>query len=129
LLVAGPRLINRILFNGDDIDWKRWLTKEYGENYWWQSCYPLADDIDPFWALRDALEPDTNDSSALAQVGSSTDTHVPQPKIYSIYLAEQLKDVDIRGMNCFVPDHLIPETEAAIAHQQRLKELADLLNF
>lgn len=134
VLAAGPKLNDRLFFRGV-LNWQELLLKEYGSEYWMQGCYPLEAGISPFWAIRDALELCVDAHRVVEQQDPATgktiklqrdldDKLVPLDSVYTVYFSEGLKDVDLRGMNCYLPDWQIPNSPAA-TERKKLDELFD----
>lgn len=97
--------------------------------------YPLEPLIDPFWSIRLGIEktevaelseytdPATG-SVFMAEKGLGEGVFWLSKGIYSLLFDDkQFKDLNLYGLNCFVPDWRIPGHEAERRHQKKLDEL------
>lgn len=139
-LAASPQLVDRLLFPGLGDSWRTEVWSEYKHDgpFFQNTFYPLEQDIDPFWAVRAGIEL-TNDDSDLVdyicpdsgetvRVGQDVNGNVsPQTSFYTQLLHEkQLKDEDLFGLNCYVPNWLVPGHEAERTFRKQLDDLIDL---
>jgi hypothetical protein len=116
LLLSASTTVFDHLLNLDQ-DWKRKLLREYkNETFFENTFYPIEDDINPFWAVRDWI--DLNDPT-----GQSDDEG-----IYTTFWGEErFNNIDLTGLNCFVHDWRIPNHPAEIARRKDLDELLTIL--
>jgi hypothetical protein len=143
VLAASPQVIDRLYFGGPaHRAWTR-LDNEFGGDFWQPGCYPLNDGIDPFWAIRPALEllvrsnsrvelveqPEPESGRIIELQKDLAGGLAPVDSVYASYFSDELKDVDLRGMNCYMPDWRIPNTDAASEHARKLDDFAIKLGF
>lgn len=92
---------------------------------------PLASVTDPFWAIREAFLmeqesvdlrewSDPEDGRQIKMMHMPPDHYMLPENVYSKFLKTKIGKNDLLGMNCYVPDWLIPEHPA---HKQRGNEL------
>jgi len=140
LLAAQPKLIDRIFFSGDDWRTEVWAECKHDGPFFQNVFYPLEAEIDPFWPLRTSLqlyaertggEDWTNPETGEVVKVSRSLAGEPQP-ITSVYASWQgftrgvFKDVDLTGLNVYLPDSWVPGTDAA---EREKKTLDDMLDF
>lgn len=115
LLSASPTVFDHLL--NLEQEWKRRLFREYRhETFFENTFYPIEEDINPFWAVRDWI--DLQDPT-----GQSDDE-----EIYTTFWGEgRFKNVDLTGLNCFAHDWRIPNHPAEIEHRKELDELLAIL--
>ncbi|CAH1204067.1 conserved hypothetical protein [Candidatus Nitrotoga sp. BS] len=98
ILILKPEHIERLL--GLDAGWQgRIWNKHAGDFGFFPNIYfPLEPDIDPFRVIREGIRlrnEDTDDTS----------------NIYSTIWAEGIfKNVDLTGMNCYLPNHYVKDS-------------------
>ncbi len=100
-LALSPEGIDRVFFPYWD-EWRTevWVERRNDSPAFSNLFYPLKPTIDPFWAIRVGLE-----EADLAEGGDGSETE----GIYTVVLREhQFKDVDLSGLNCYLPDEQIP---------------------
>jgi len=122
LLAASPKQLDAILFPDYDGDWKRDVWREYGNDSTTVDLgvLPLASVTDPFWAIREAFLFDHTaselidwtdpESGSLVKVRGMEQGNVTLPyNVYAGYLNQKAGNSDLIGLNCYVPDWLVPE--------------------
>lgn len=138
LLAASPQLIDRLFFLTVAKEWKRELWKEYKTEwpkFFEDAFYPLEQEIDHFWAIREALEMYSRDiglrdhtvpdTGAVVQVHEEFPGSVrPRISIYTeVFDDKQLKLGDLFGTNTYIADWQIPNHPRELAYRQRLDDL------
>lgn len=141
LLSAKPKMIDTLLFSDFD-EWRTEVWSEFKHEgpFFQNTFYPLSPDIDPFWSIRcgfdlydaggekpfDYLEPETG-RTIRANMGLLPDTFLPVNSLYSTFFMLKMRSgEDLTALNCYVPDHLIPNHPAALKLGQTLEEMFDL---
>lgn len=122
LLAATPKGLDSILFPTYDGDWKRDVWRKYGDDSATveMGVLPLASVTDPFWAIREAFEidymavdlhdwtdPESGGQVKVMNMGLGNFT-LPE-NVYTRYLNQKTGNSDLIGLNCYVPDWLVPE--------------------
>lgn len=135
LLALRPKGIDTLFFSAVEGEWKEalWNDTKTDRNFWLNGLYPLEPVIAPFWAIRAGLEiyaestgteeyqdPDTGKT---IRVQYEHEAVSPLNSVYTAFFSSELKDTDLTGLNCYVPDWRVPDTVAAAKH----KALDDLL--
>lgn len=135
LLALKPKGIDTLFFSAVRDEWKEelWRDTKTDRNFWLNGLYPLEPVIAPFWAIRAGLEiyaestgseeyqdPDTGKT---IRVQREYEAVSPLNSVYTAFFSNELKDTDLTGLNCHVPDWRVPDTAAAA----KRKELDDLL--
>jgi hypothetical protein len=128
LLAAPPHLIDMLLFGDRADEWRETVWSEYKHDgpFFQNGFYPLEPMIDPFWAVRTGLERYRGDgledylepsSGKIVRVQRSiSDCVSPADSLYTIAFREVGK-VDLTGMNCYLPDWLVPGNQGEKDHQ------------
>lgn len=122
LLAATPKGLDSLLFRSYDGDWKLDVWRKYGDDQTTVEAgvLPLASVTDPFWAIREAFEIDSEavelhdwtDPESGAQVkmmDAGFENSMLPNNVYTKHFHDQIRDVDLKGFNCYMPDWLIPE--------------------
>lgn len=152
LLAASPKLINSLFFKGLGMDLHTFILDRqrtedpaetrpsivWGDRDSHSAIYPLEPNIDPFWAIRLGIE-ESKASEAIEFVdftdpvsGSVVKVQeavcdgnftLPDGIYSSIFHDKQFKELDLYGLNCYVPDWLVPGHEAERRTQKQLDEL------
>lgn len=114
LLAASPQVLDRILGLGDQ--WRVELLRKYGNDSFFQNFFdPIETEVNPFWAIRDWIS-DPGDAESLNGRG-----------VHARFIdSDCFKDVDLSGMNCYVPDSKIPGHPEEISHRKLLDDLLNL---
>ena len=122
LLAASPKNLDAILFPAYDGDWKRDVWREYGNDSTTVDLgvLPLASVTDPLWAIREAFllnhqnvdlidwkDPEGGSNVKVMDMGLGNVT-LPD-NVYTRYLSQKAGPSDLIGLNCYVPDWLVPE--------------------
>lgn len=137
LLALKPSVIDSLLFNGAQDDWLKGYLKDgepIDERNFAHFFYPLEPAINPFWAIRDALElynEDENLEHYVEPISGKTirikrgvaDEILPADSVYTIFLDRKVGEHTLVGMNCYVPDWRIPGHISEKAHVAKLDEL------
>lgn len=101
LLVAEDEQIDRIFFDGDR-SWRTevWSERKHDGPFFRNVFKPLDPEIDPFWAIRAAVE--------LIEARA----HTPAASIYGWPITgETYPGVDLYGLNCHWPDSWLSAAE------------------
>jgi hypothetical protein len=136
LLAASPKLIDLLYFAIDE-DWREeiWADHRNDGPFYQNGFNQLEPDIDPLWALRtslalfaervgkeDWINPETGESIQIERSLAG----VPHP-VNSIYTSPfneaMFKDADVRGLNVYLRDSWVPDTEAAKAERKTLDQM------
>ncbi|MFL9951120.1 hypothetical protein PQR68_34540 [Paraburkholderia agricolaris] len=136
LLAVEPQVVDALLF-GDVGD--GWRTEVWSENkndgpFFQNGFYPLEPTIDPFWAIRnglelyacdeeleDYIEPASGKSSRVKRdlLGAA----MPEDSLYTIIFERKVRDGDLLGLSCYMPDLRVPGQKAEQEHRAKLDEL------
>lgn len=139
LLATGSKQIDALFFGDYADEWRRKVWSEYrNEGPFFQNGFsPLDPAIDPFWAIRVGLElypdgkpeewtePETGKTIQVQRDLFSGGVY-PLNSVYTDPFGQQFKNVDLTGMNCYLPDWKVPGSEAAAARQKELDEILSL---
>lgn len=137
MLAAPPSLIDRLFFENVADEWKRELWNEDKESwleYFSDTFYPLAQRIDPFWGMREALDMYATDMGIVEYTlpnGRIVDAHEqqkglfePRISVYATFFDNRvLKDTELFGLNTYVPDWRIPDHASELAYRRSLDDL------
>lgn len=139
LLAVSPRIIDTLLFSGEGKEWRAMVWKKFRGDMgaFENTFYPLNDGIDPFWfiraaldlyaegsALEDYVEPITGKT---IQVERSLTGEITPPNSFHTTLFNQtVSGHQLLGLNCYLPDSLIPGHEAQMARAKLDDILGDL---
>lgn len=135
LLAATPQQIDTLFFDGTS-DWHRDVQAATGPyDIAGNDVYPLSSPIDPFWAIRIGLECYRTDVLAsgdaknacgdIKGVVENFGDYQLQDGIYSTTFKGRWTDGSlIGGLNCWLPDWLLPNSEESANRKRRLDELA-----
>ncbi len=135
LLAATPQQIDTLFFDGTS-DWHRNVQVAIGPyDIAGGDVYPLRSPIDPFWAIRLGLECYGTDAPTLGEarnddggakgVVENFGDYQLQEGIYSTTFKGRWTDGSlIGGLNCWLPDWLLPNSEESFRRKQRLEDLA-----
>ena len=142
MLLAVPDLIDQLIFGaegrGYDEPWRALVLDEHKDLFFQRAFQPLEAPTSPFEAIRLGLEiywresiaeqgyTDAQGCTWIREVGSKQMTLAP--KIYTVMFEHTLLDaagsaIDLGFMNCYLPDHRIPDTVAHEQHEQSLRAL------
>ena len=137
LLAASPRLIDRLLFNDVEIDnWRVevWSERKHEGPFFQNVFSPLDPEINPFWAIREGLDY-FGDDEGIEEIPSPLDgtpVHVRRnltgglllvESVYSSIFTSEFPGADLTGLNCYLPDWMVPGSDADLAHRKTLDEL------
>lgn len=140
LLAATPQGLDAILFRGYDGDWKRDVWRKYGDDSATveMGVLPLASVTDPFWAIREAFEmdhmtvglhdwtdPESGHQVKVVDVGLENVT-LPG-NVYTKLLHDQVGNVDLTGLNCYLPDWKVPKHPSSLKRSNELDAIFDQL--
>lgn len=136
LLVASTKVLDRLLFPDDD-SWRMEVWSEHRVNgpFFQNIFYPLDPDINPFWTIRTGIEisntqlelhdytkPDTDEVIRVQR--DLTGNIAPENSIHTSLLTnKQIKNADLYGLNCYIPDHHIPGHPAELKYRKKLDEM------
>lgn len=140
LLAADPKVIDTLLFG--DADWRAdlWIELKNDADNFQSGFYPLESVIAPFWAIRAGLEMYAEREALTEYVEPSSgkviqvknglgDVVTPPDSVYTILFDKKLRglDLDLLGLNCYVPDWMVPGQTAQQSYQAKLDELLNEL--
>ncbi len=149
LLAASPKLINSLFFKELGMDLHTFILDRqetgspaetrtsivWGDRGNLSAIYPLEPFIDPFWAIRlgieesesvdlvDFTDPVSGSVVKVQEAVGDGNFMLPNGIYASLFHDKQFKDLDLYGLNCYVPDWLVPGHEAERRTQKRLDEL------
>jgi hypothetical protein len=141
LLAASPRVIDALLFGSVADQWRTtvWSENKHDGPFFQNGFYPLEPTIDPFWALRNGLEMYAEDEGLEDYLEPTSGNTIrvkrdftgavsPADSLYTTVFEQKVRDNDLIGLSCFLPDWRIPGHEAEEEHRTKLDELlADLM--
>ena len=141
LLAASPKSIDVLFFSSWTDDWRGEVWREYKHEgpFFQNGFYPLEAVVDPFWAMRCALELAESDNGAVDRITDPTTGSegkvirdisgevVPVESVYTKVLDKKIGDNSLVGMSCHFPDHLIPGHATEKVHNAKLDELLEQL--
>ena len=142
LLVADPKTIDQLLFEGDDCkDWRSDLWRNHKnetEVFIDNGLFPLRAAQHPLWAIRLGLEV-WNEGSGCnekwVEPASGKEIlinrtlggePIPISSVYTSTFWTKFKnhpDIGLLGLSCYLPDHLVPDSEAALKENSASDEL------
>ncbi len=149
LLAASPKLINSLFFKGLGMDLHTFILDgqrtespaETRTSIVWDdlgnhsAIYPLEPNIDPFWAIRlgieesqmaelfDFTDPASGTVFKALEVDGDGNFMLPVGIYSSLFHDKQFKDLDLYGLNCYVPDWQVPGHDAERRNHKILDEL------
>ena len=142
LLVADAKTVDQLLFLGDDCeDWRRdlWSNhKNETDAFFENGLFPLRAAQDPLWAIRMGLEIWNEESGCTEKWVEPTSgaeilinrtlggAPTPIASIYATPFSITFKSnpgASLLGMSCHLPDHLVPDSEAAKKENAASEEL------
>ena len=125
LLAASPKVIDGLFFDGVGSSWRNevWSEDNHNGPFFENVFYPLEQTIDPFWTIRSGLEIYTEklDFEDHIDPVSGLKIHVkrnltgdiePVDSLYTTIFTESIHGNSLIGMNCYMPDCMIPGQEA-----------------
>lgn len=144
LLAADPKNIDQLLFDGyegEDGDWRADLWRHHKNEtdaFFVNGLSPLRAAHDPLWAIRLGLqiwnerggasekwlEPSSGREVLIARTAGGAP--VPVASVYASPFMVKFKnhpDVGLLGLSCHLPDHLVPDTDAARHEEAAADEL------
>lgn len=142
LLAADPQTVDKLLFDGDARgDWRTnlWCDhKHEGDGFFDNGLFPLRAARDPLWAIRLGLEIWNREAGCSEKwleplsgreiLIDRTNGGAPMP-IASVYTSTFLTkftnhpDIGLLGLSCYLPDHLVPDSDAARLEDAASEEL------
>ena len=141
-LLATPNLaIDKVFFGS--VDWRSELLRHFGADEYLRSgnfdvvFYPLISGINPFEEIRVGLSHYAEEESveksvhpvtqqAVGMVLDDGNWRLPR-KFYTVVLDDkQFKEVNLYGLNCYLPEWVVPNHPDGIARAKRLDELLAL---
>jgi hypothetical protein len=146
LLVADPKTVDQLLFLGDDCeDWRADLWRNHKNEtdaFFENGLFPLRAAHDPLWAIRMGLdvwneqsggnekwvEPTSGQEILISRTLGGAP--VPIASVYASTFWTTFKnnpDVGLLGLSCYLPDHLVPDSDAALKESAASEELLALL--
>jgi hypothetical protein len=137
LLAASPKAIDGLFFSSWAVNWRDEVWRDYKSDgpFFQDGFYPLESRVNPFWAMRCALQLVETDSG---KVDCTTDPTtgiegkvtrdlcgevVPVESLYTKVLNKKVGNDSLIGLSCHMPDHLVPGHTEERAHQAKLDEL------
>ena len=141
LLAASPKVIDRLYFFAMEGDWRAEVWSEFKHDgpFFQNVFYPLEQEIDPLWPLRESLRLDAERSGATRTVDPATGREIEVQRtlsgqlepVNSIYTApfdeNTLKGVDLRAMNVYTPDRLVPDSTASKTEQDYIDAFIEIM--
>lgn len=136
LLAASPKVIDRVFFPGEAGQWRKdvWSENKHDGPFFQNVFYPLEPVIDPFWPIREGIDlyfsnVDSEGFSVeeASRGGSgSHDNWVPY-RLYTAILNDAIfSDIDLYGLNCYLPDSHVPGHPEEAKRRRSLDELLEL---
>lgn len=141
LLAADPKTIDQLFFRCDDRgDWRADLWRKHKNEidaFFENALFPLRAAQHPLWAIRVALEIWNEESGCSEKwldpvsgqeiLINRTSGGVPMP-IASVYSSPFGKlsnhpGIGLLGLSCHFPDHLVPDSDAALQETAASEEL------
>lgn len=143
LLAASPKVIDKLYFGTYADEWRSevWSECKHDGPFFQNGFYPLEPIIDPFWAIREGLtifgDIEGAENYTIPETGREitvqrnlTGEVAPVDSVYTTIFDKKIKDHELIGMSCFVPDWRIPgqpaETKYRTYLDDMLSELEDL---
>lgn len=144
LLAADPKSIDQLLFAGygdEKADWRADLWRHHRDEtdgFFVNGLFPLRAAHHPLWAIRLGLElwnEQTGCSEKWLEPSSGKEILItrtlsgaPMPiaSVYASPFLVQFKNhpgIGLLGLSCYLPDHLVPDTDAALREQAASDEL------
>jgi hypothetical protein len=134
LLAASPKVIDRLLFGDVDSDWRAvvWSENKHDGPFFQSGFYPLEPMVDPFWAIRSGMEIYAADMENYIEPTSGksilvtrdiTGIAMPANSLYTTIFEQKVRENDLLGLSCYMPDWRIPGHGAEQEHQAKLDEL------
>jgi hypothetical protein len=137
LLAANPKTIDALFFSAWNEDWRGEVWREYKHEgtFFQNGFYPLEAAVDPFWAMRCALELAESDNGSVDRITDAVTGKegkvtrdlsgevIPVESLYTKVLDKKIGEHSLVGFSCHLPDHLIPGHAAETAHKSKLDEL------
>ena len=137
LLAVSPKFIDTLLFDGVANNWRGavWNESKHDGSFFQSGFYPLGQDINPFWAIRDGMriyaeeagledyvEP-TSGKTIRVQRDPINDAVMPADSLYTTIFDRTAQD--LLGLSCYVPDSRIPGNDSERERQSKLDELLE----
>ena len=132
LLAADPKTVDQLLFDADDReDWRANLWRNHkneSDGFFHNGLFPLQAAQDPLWAIRLGLEiwnEEVGCSEKLLEPSSGREilinrtsggVPIPVASVYASTFWTKFKnhpEIGLLGLSCYLPDHLVPESDAA----------------
>ena len=142
LLVAKRALVSKLFFPDDDAEWnwqaRVWSERKHDGPFVQNVFQPLNPDIDPLWPIRAAIEMENDEQGekshdyVVPQTGDAvkvqtdvlTQDIVPLTNLYTkLFNLKIDNETDLIGLNCYLPDREIPDSQAASTYKKKLDEL------
>lgn len=136
LLAASPKVIDTLLFGDEGSDWRNvvWSENRNDGPFFQNGFYPLEPMIDPFWAIRSGMDIYATDSGledyieptsgkSIRVTRDITGAAMPANSLYTTIFEQEVRDNDLLGLSCYMPDWRIPDHGAEQEHRAKLDEL------
>lgn len=137
LLTASQKVINHLLFPAVGDQWRTEVWSEYKHDgpFFQNTFYPLEQDIDPFWPIRAGIEfygkqselrDYTNpETGAIIRVQRDLTGKISlEESLYTSLLTNtQVKNTDLFGLNCYIPDWRIPDHPAELEYRKQWDDI------
>lgn len=136
LLAAAPQFVDKLLFGDIGNGWRTevWSANKNDGPFFQNGFYPLEPWIDPFWAIRNGMEMFAEDAGLEDYVEptsgktirvkrDSTGVLAPADSLYTTIFEQKVRDNDLLGLSCYMPDWRIPGHGAEQEYRAKLDEL------
>lgn len=136
LLSLKPKAIDSLLFQDAENEWFNRYSREYGNDLsgFEHAIYPLEPAINPFWAIRDALNLYSADEGLEDYIEPTSGKKIlikreisgqiqPEDTVYATFFDQKVGGHTLLGMNCCMPDWRVPGHASEKARAAKLDEL------
>jgi hypothetical protein len=140
LLAASQNVVDTLLFGTVADEWRTevWSQNKHDGPFFQNGFYPLEPMIDPFWAIRNGLEMYATDAGLEDYIEPTSGKKIlvkrdltgvvsPADNLYTTIFEQKVRDNDLLGLSCYMPDWRIPGQGVEQEYRAKLDELlADL---
>lgn len=133
LLAASPKTIDKLFLLDDDWRTNVWIEWKHDGPFFQNGFYPLEASIDPFWAIRAALDINAEDTGADEAIDSPNgksrkvmhllNTMSPAASVYANVFTTKVDQHNLIGLSCSLPDWQIPGHKAETEMRRTLDDL------
>ncbi|CAG1000914.1 hypothetical protein MTYP_02874 [Methylophilaceae bacterium] len=139
LLAANQKTIDKLFFTGSlsPENWRTlvWSKYQHDGPFFQNTLYPLEQEIDPLWPIRLGIEltdhselsdytcPNTGEVIRVVQGIGEVNFLLKEGIYTTIFNDTNFAKVDMYGLNCYLPDWLLPGHEAEQKNRQMLDEI------